>query len=131
MSRLSRAVDSQRALIEAHQRDLRQGVTRFSETLGERAARPSWLAAAFGAGVLGGLSFGRRRKQATSEPAQGGPSWFSDLVREFGVPFALNLLQQYMNQPPPPEDADAATEAPTADEAVPDAPPTADDHTRG
>lgn len=103
MSRLSRAVNSQRAVIEAHQRDLRRQVSRFNESLGERAADPGWLAAAFGAGVFAGLRFGRPRpKPEPSEEGERHP-WLSGLIRDFGVPFAMNLLQQYLAHPPEPE----------------------------
>ncbi|MBA1149302.1 hypothetical protein H0Z60_19840 [Ectothiorhodospiraceae bacterium WFHF3C12] len=113
MSRLTRAVESKRAVIEAHQRDLRDGVARFNEGLGERAAQPSWLGAAFGAGLLGGLGFGRRRRPAPEPTGSTGGTWLTSLIREFGVPFAMNLLRQYMAQRHPPEEPPA--EPPTGE----------------
>lgn len=99
MSRLNRAVESKRALVEAHQRDLQARLARFHAELGERASRPQWLAAAFAAGLLGGLGLGRQRRQRPPESGERKRSSPLDgLLRQLVIPFAVDLLRQYLGQ---------------------------------
>lgn len=101
MSRLKRRIRTRSARIADRRRRLADDIGRFRHDLRDRAGEPQWLAGAFGLGLIAGITRPGRRPsppdEASAEPER--PSFLSRLIREFGVPVALDLLQRYLSPP--------------------------------
>jgi len=120
MSRLKRRIRTRTVRVAEQRLALAEDIRRVRSGLRERAAEPGWLAGAFGLGVFAGLVRRSGRAAPSGEPSAEpeGPSLLARLIREFGVPIALDLLQRYLS-PPQAEEHESGDPAGAAPEQPP------------